>query len=175
MPGPFTIPPAAALLVLLMLLVGCSDAPQDQSMAADAAGAPTAMPDNAAQPQMVVHLSPACGCCTDWVEHMRADGFGVRVQYESDITTIRRLLGVPDQLASCHTAVIDGYLIEGHVPAADVRRLLDERPTGALGIAAPGMPFGSPGMEIGDRRDAYDVLLFDRERARVFTHHPGGS
>jgi hypothetical protein len=92
--------------------------------------------------------SPYCGCCAQWVEHLRANGFTVRVTDVEDLDPVARQHGVPDELRSCHTATVGGYVIEGHVPAADIRRLLDERPQ-ATGLAVPGMPIGSPGMEQG--------------------------
>ena len=112
-------------------------------------------------PELVVHKTPACGCCSAWVDHVRADGFTVRVIEVADTGPVALRHGVPDLLRSCHTAEIDGYAIEGHVPAAEIRRLLAERPD-AAGLAVPGMPLGSPGMEMGDRRENYDVILFDR-------------
>lgn len=107
-----------------------------------------------------VWKSPTCGCCKDWVAHMEAHGFRVTV-HETGNTAVRARLGLPIELGSCHTALVDGYLLEGHVPASDVQRLLAEKPT-ALGLAVPGMPVGSPGMDgpaYNGRRDPYDVLL----------------
>jgi len=109
--------------------------------------------------------SPYCGCCTHWVEYLRAEGFEVRVVEAEDVTPTARRLGVPEELRSCHTASIGGYAIEGHVPAEDIRRLLAERPA-AAGIAVPGMPIGSPGMEQGDRRQRYVTYLFTRDGTR---------
>ena len=115
--------------------------------------------------------SPYCGCCTQWVEHLRAAGFEVRVTDIEDVTPTARRLGVPDDLRSCHTASAGGYAIEGHVPAADIRRLLAERPD-AAGIAVPGMPIGSPGMEQGERRQRYATILFGRDGSRrLFVQH----
>lgn len=117
----------------------------------------------AAAPQRVqveVWKSPTCGCCKDWVVHMEANGFAVRV-HETGNTAVRARLGIQEALGSCHTALVGGYALEGHVPAQDVRRLLADKPR-ALGLAVPGMPIGSPGMDgpvYGGRRDAYDVLL----------------
>lgn len=113
-----------------------------------------------AQPTVEVWKSPTCGCCKDWVTHMESHGFTVRV-HDTGNTTMRQRLGLPQNLGSCHTALVGGYVVEGHVPAADVLRLLQEKPT-ALGLAVPGMPIGSPGMDgpaYGGRRDAFDVLL----------------
>lgn len=121
---------------------------------------------------LVVHHDPNCGCCGKWIEHMEQHGFAVEAILETDMKSIKRELGVPENLPSCHTATIDGYVIEGHVPASDVRKLLDERPD-ARGLSVPGMPLGSPGMEYGDRRHAYDVVLFDDSgNMSVFNHYP---
>ncbi|MEA3045300.1 MAG: hypothetical protein QOH47_3138 [Sphingomonadales bacterium] len=118
-----------------------------------------------------VAKSPTCGCCTAWVAHLRAAGFEVRVTDVADVTPTARRLGVPDHLRSCHTASVGGYAIEGHVPAADIRRLLAERPD-AAGLAVPGMPMGSPGMEHGAMRGSYATILFTRNgRQRVFAPH----
>jgi hypothetical protein len=125
----------------------------------------------AAATTIEVVKSPYCGCCTHWVEYLRAEGFEVRVVETLDVTPTARRLGVPDNLRSCHTASVEGYAIEGHVPAADIRRLLSERPN-AAGIAVPGMPLGSPGMEQGDRRQPYATILFTRDgRRSVFARH----
>ena len=107
-----------------------------------------------------VFKTPTCGCCSKWVEHLRANGFSPTVKDVPSTEEYRRKFGVPERLASCHTAVVRGYAIEGHVPAQDIHRLLKERSKGK-GLAVPGMPIGSPGMEQGDRRDPYSVLLFD--------------
>lgn len=119
---------------------------------------------------LVVYKSPTCGCCTAWVDHMKANGFTVEVHDTADVTPIKQEVGMSQQLHSCHTAFIGGYALEGHVPAADVQRLLRERPAVA-GLAVPGMPMGSPGME-GPVRQRYDVLTFDRGgRTTVFASH----
>lgn len=119
-----------------------------------------------------VYRSPTCGCCGAWVDHLKAAGFTVKVIEVDDTAKARRRFGLPEQFASCHTGVVDGYVVEGHVPAADIKRLLSSRPA-ALGLAVPGMPIGSPGMEHPGRSDAYDVLLIDRKgRESVFSHHP---
>ena len=110
---------------------------------------------------IVVYKSPTCGCCNAWISHLRANDFTVDAIDIPDTTPVAARHGVPDALRSCHTAEIDGYAIEGHVPAADIRRLLDERPE-AAGLAVPGMPLGSPGMEMGGQRENYDVILFTR-------------
>jgi len=107
---------------------------------------------------ITVYRSPTCGCCGAWVDHLRAAGFEVAVQMMDDVTPVATRLGVPERLRSCHTGEIAGYFVEGHVPASDVERLLRERPEGR-GIAVPGMPVGSPGMEMGNRRDSFQTLL----------------
>ncbi len=125
-----------------------------------------------ASPVVEVFKNPSCGCCGAWVEHLQAAGFKVQVNEVPDTAATRRQLGMPEKFGSCHTARVAGYLLEGHVPAQDVKRLLASRPQ-ALGLAVPGMPVGSPGMEDGGRRDAYQVLLIDRSgQARVFASYP---
>ncbi|HYQ72976.1 MAG TPA: DUF411 domain-containing protein [Gammaproteobacteria bacterium] len=109
---------------------------------------------------ITVYKSPTCGCCTKWVRHLQDNGFEVEAINRSDMSVVKSEAGVPRQLASCHTAVIGGYVIEGHVPAPDIKRLLEERPDVA-GLTVPGMPMGSPGME-GHRQDKYEVLTFTR-------------
>jgi hypothetical protein len=115
----------------------------------------------AALPPMLVYKTPSCGCCTAWVDHVRAAGFRAVVRDTVDVQPIKDRLGLPRALASCHTARVGGYLIEGHVPADVIQRLLRERPAVA-GIAVPGMPVGSPGME-GGRPQPYDVVSFDKQ------------
>lgn len=136
------------------------------------AGAFAARP---ALPALQVWKDPSCGCCNDWVALMRADGFQVQV-FDTGNTAVRRRLGLPAKYGSCHTALVGGYVIEGHVAADEIRRLLAEKPQ-AIGLAVPGMPVGSPGMDgpvYGERRDAYDVLLVQRDgSSRVFQHHAG--
>ncbi len=113
-------------------------------------------------PNVTVYKSATCGCCKNWAAHMQENGFGVDARDVPDLIAFKQQYGVKPQLASCHTAVVEGYVIEGHVPAEDVKRLLRERPD-AWGLAVAGMPVGSPGMEQGDRRDRYQVLLVDKQ------------
>ena len=118
-----------------------------------------------------VYKSPSCGCCGAWVDHLRSSGMAVIVQNMEDVSPIAAGAGVPDQARSCHTAIVDGYFVEGHVPAADIRKLLSERPK-ARGIAVPGMPIGSPGMEQGDARQPYDTLIIGLDgKSRIFASH----
>lgn len=129
------------------------------------------LPQQATAAGLVVYKSPTCGCCKGWVDHMRANGFDVEVQERDDVSPIKRKMGVPQQLQSCHTAKVEDYVIEGHVPAADVKRLLKEKPD-VVGLTAPGMPIGSPGMEMGPRKDPYDVLTFKKSgQTAVFASH----
>lgn len=122
-------------------------------------------------PTMTVYKSPTCGCCKAWVQRAEAAGFRVVAHDTADVAPIKRQYGVADALHSCHTAVVGGYVVEGHVPPEDVIRLLRERPAIA-GIAVPGMPVGSPGMEMGAQKDPYDVIAFTKEgRTSVYAKH----
>jgi hypothetical protein len=114
----------------------------------------------AAQTLVTVYKTPTCGCCKGWVAHLRENGFEVKAIDRDDLTSIKRQRGVPDALAACHTAIVDGYTIEGHVPADVIRKLLKERPP-VLGLVVPGMPAGSPGMESATP-EHYEVYTFDR-------------
>lgn len=126
---------------------------------------------NAAGPQVQVYKTPTCSCCSKWVQHLRGNGFQVSVQDVADTVVYRRKYGVPEALLSCHTAVVEGYSLEGHVPASDIQRLLRERPK-AKGLAVPGMPAGSPGME-STRSEAYAVMIFDdKGRSSVYQRYP---
>lgn len=130
------------------------------SARAEAAVPDVALP-TATLPEVTVWRSPSCGCCGDWIAHMRAAGFSVRDVVQPAMHQVKTRLGVPARYASCHTATVGQYLLEGHVPASDVKRLLAEAPEGR-GLLVPGMPIGSPGMEVpGRANDAYDVLLLD--------------
>jgi hypothetical protein len=108
-------------------------------------------------PLVEVWRAPSCGCCGQWVKHLQKNGFVTKVHTVEDAGPVRRAAGIPDQLGSCHTAKVNGYAIEGHVPASDIKRLLAEKPN-AIGLTAPGMPGGSPGMDIPNS-PPYDVLL----------------
>jgi hypothetical protein len=122
---------------------------------------------SAAISRVTVYKDPTCGCCGKWAEHLRSNGFDVTVQETKDLVGYRKKYGVPESLASCHTAVVEGYAIEGHVPAREVQRVLKERPK-AKGLAVPGMPLGSPGMDAA-KAQAYSVLLFDEAgRSQVY-------
>jgi hypothetical protein len=117
---------------------------------------------SAAKPQMTVYKSATCGCCSKWVEHMQANGFAVKAVDVDDLDKVKRDNGVPQSAASCHTGIVSGYVVEGHVPADAVLKMLKEKPAIA-GIAVPGMPMGSPGMEVpGGQKEAFDIVSFDK-------------
>jgi hypothetical protein len=141
-----------------------------------AAAFPAAVSAQGGKPRVEVWKDPNCGCCQDWVQHLQAQGFEVRVHATGNAQA-RTRLGVDARWGSCHTASVGGYAVEGHVPASDIHRLLRERPD-AIGLSVPGMPVGSPGMDApvyGGRKDAYDVLLLQRGgQARVFQSYPQG-
>lgn len=124
----------------------------------------------AEKPTVLVYKTPTCGCCTKWVEHLEANGFKVVTQHRDDLTAIRQQHKVPYQVTSCHTALVGSYVVEGHVPAADVKRLLAEKPK-IKGIGVPGMPIGSPGME-GPAPQKYNTLAFtETGKTSVFASH----
>lgn len=146
-----------------LALAGCgsSEKKQDQRAQASAgrSGSSTPAPQAAA---MTVYRDPSCGCCEAWAEIAKNAGYQVTLVDRPDMPAIKRQYGVPEALASCHTAIVGGYAIEGHVPLEDVARLLQERPSGIKGIAVAGMPRGSPGMETPDgSRDPFQVMAFD--------------
>ena len=121
---------------------------------------------------ITVWKTPDCGCCKEWIAHLQKNGFEVLAKDVPDTAPIRQRLGLPAKFGSCHTAQIGAYVLEGHVPAQEVRRLLREQPK-AVGLAVPGMPVGSPGMEVGSRQDPYDVLLVMADgSSRVYQSYP---
>lgn len=147
-----------AALVALALMTGA------------AAHGPSPIDALDAKPVITVYKDPNCGCCNNWVAHLVKHGFRVTEKNTGEMTEIKRGLGVPEVLESCHTGVVNGYVIEGHVPALDIKRLLKQKPK-VVGLAVPGMPVGSPGME-GSRVDRYDVLSFDKAgKTAVFARH----
>ena len=167
--------------VLLLLGAGACAPTADDSAPATSRNGPVAaasssQPAESAPPSdtltATVYKTPTCGCCRAWVDHLRAQGFRVETVDRDDLATAKAANGVPGELQSCHTATVGGYVVEGHVPAGDIRRLLAERPALA-GIAVPGMPVGSPGMEVpGTPAERYDVVSFDRAGVtRAFASH----
>lgn len=126
-----------------------------------------------ALPEMIVTRDPNCGCCGAWVAHVKAAGFPVEVVEAADLAPLKAKLGVPESLASCHTAEVGGYVVEGHVPADAIKRLITQRPP-ATGLAVAGMPIGSPGMEVpGTPPETYDIVLFAPGGQRVFARYRG--
>jgi hypothetical protein len=123
-------------------------------------------------PVMVVHKTPTCGCCSNWIEHVKAAGFQVEVHDHQNLTEIKRVNGVAPELQSCHTATVGGYVVEGHVPADQIIRLITEKPD-IKGIAVPGMPIGSPGMEQGGTVQPYNVVAFDGAGNAALYKHVG--
>ncbi|MEH2244387.1 DUF411 domain-containing protein [Nostoc sp.] len=119
-----------------------------------------------------VYHSPDCNCCGGWIDHLKAEGFQITDFRTPDIETVKQKYNVPDNLSSCHTAIVNGYVIEGHVPADDIKRLLQEKPN-VVGLSVPQMPVGTPGMEIGNRKDPFSVFSFDRNNSvAVFNKYP---
>jgi hypothetical protein len=162
------------VLTTVVLLVACARA---QTPPAPAAEAPASSANSAApsdRPLVIVHKNATCGCCALWVEHMQRAGFAVETHDVDNLHAIKEEAGIPPGMGSCHTARIGGYFIEGHVPAEDVRRLLEQKPK-ARGLTVPGMPAGSPGMEMPDGRvQPYEVLLVAEDgTTSVFARHGG--
>jgi hypothetical protein len=146
-----------------------------RAFAAGLAGAVLASPLRASEglPKVTVTKDPSCGCCSGWVDHLKQAGFPVEIVEDAEIGRVKARLGVPQALASCHTAEVGGYVIEGHVPAGSIRRLLAEKPQ-ATGLAVPGMPVGSPGMAVeGMEPDTYEVVLFGPQGQRTFARYRG--
>ena len=160
----------ATLLLATFALVATLAAATSESATVDLAATTAVVP----KVVMQVFKSPSCGCCKEWVAHARAAGFDAQVvdMTDDELQAKKARLGVGPRLHSCHTAVVNGYVVEGHVPAADIRRMLAEKPA-IVGLAAPGMPRGSPGMEMpGGTKDPYNVVAFEKNGAtRVFAKH----
>jgi hypothetical protein len=149
------------LLLPIMLLADTGDVQVEQ-------------PDSHDAMQVVMHKNPGCGCCEIWADHLRAHGFTVVSVPDPDILQFKADRAIPRPLMSCHTAVVDGYFVEGHVPATDILRLLKERPAHVSGIAVPGMPLGSPGMEHPRPQDFNTIALLSDGSAYVFEEHAAG-
>jgi len=160
----------AVLAVGIAVFAGRSDEEPTHATAASPAGT---APNGSALPVVDVYKDPTCGCCSKWVEHLQAAGFTVRATDTGDLADFKTKHNVPTRVRSCHTALVSGYVLEGHVPAADVQRLLKERPSNVAGLGVPGMPIGSPGMEVaGTKAQPYDVIAFAKDGStRVFAAH----
>ncbi len=123
-------------------------------------------------PSVTVYRSPDCSCCGGWIDHLKAQGFKISDFPTSEIDAIKEKYKVPDNLTSCHTAIVNGYVIEGHVPADDIKRLLQEKPN-VIGLSVPQMPVGTPGMETGNQKDPFTVFSFDHQKAvKEFNKYP---
>jgi hypothetical protein len=134
-------------------------------------GITTAFASDALVRDIVVYKNPECGCCTRWVKYLQDNNYNVTIEHTRDVLAVKKRLGVPEKLAACHTAVIDGYVVEGHITHRDIKRLLLFRPD-IRGIAVPGMPVGTPGMESGSTVQPYNVMSFDEQgNLGVFVEH----
>jgi hypothetical protein len=161
-----------SLVIAGCLLIGAcgNEAPQSADAPAPNEAAPAAS-STTALPLVTVHKTPTCGCCSKWVDHMKASGFQMNVIDLDNLNDIKTRVGIPPAMGSCHTAEVGGYFVEGHVPANDVLRLLKEKPD-AKGITVPRMPIGSPGMEVGDEKEPYDVILVKKDgTTEVYAKH----
>ncbi|MEH2449628.1 MAG: DUF411 domain-containing protein [Nostoc sp.] len=167
---PILVRAAVQVVVMICLTVGvlgilASAAPMSHAQAvfpSSVAGALNA----------TVYHSPDCNCCGGWIDHLKAQGFKITNFPTPDIETVKQKYNVPDNLSSCHTAIVNGYVIEGHVPADDIKRLLQEKPN-IVGLSVPQMPIGTPGMEMGNRKDPFYVLSFDhKDSVAVFHKYP---
>lgn len=122
---------------------------------------------------IVVYRSPTCTCCGKWLEHLKQNNFNVKDVVTDDVQAIKDKYGITREMASCHTAIVDGYVVEGHAPANDIKTLLKTKPK-VVGIAVPGMPSGTPGMEMGGKKEPYNVMSFDRENHyQIFNSYKG--
>ena len=156
-----------------LLLVGCSRAAEDATKNEIARGGTTPSASRAA---MIVHKDPNCGCCQSWAAIAERSGYAVQVVNQADMAAVKARLGVPEELASCHTTEVSGLVVEGHVPLEVIERTLRERQQGLRGIAVPGMPAGSPGMEVPNgTRQAYDVIAFFNDGRTSVVHTEAGA
>lgn len=155
-------------------VIGLSENPNSSATAQNVTKSAAPTTDIAAQAlNITVYRTPTCGCCKGWVEHIKENGFQVTdiVKPESEIQTIRQKYNLPSDLASCHTSEVAGYLVEGHIPVAEVKRLIAKKPDIA-GISVPGMPIGTPGMEMGDRQESFNVFAFRKDgQTEVFNSY----
>lgn len=158
---------AIGLALTSLILIGCASTQNVGPVASENIAEARAVLAS----DITVFRSPTCGCCGEWIEHIESAGFQVTDEITEDMTAVKQQYGVPENMASCHTAIVGSYIIEGHVPAEDVQRLLTEKPNVA-GIAVPGMPVGSPGMESGSQIDPYTVFSFTKSgETAAFAEH----
>jgi len=153
----------SAILFSALVLSGCQPQNNSTAVAAESSSSATVLQ---------VMKDPSCGCCEGWVQHVSERGFLAQISHPQDLNGEKLKLGIAPQFQSCHTAVSpEGYVFEGHIPANIVQRFLDEKPNDAIGLAVPGMPMGSPGMEIGDQFNPYDVIVMKSDgSAQVYAH-----
>ncbi|HSX83943.1 MAG TPA: DUF411 domain-containing protein [Cellvibrio sp.] len=149
-------------LFVLLFALGCRDE----------AATTTSASSSAAPITLDVYKSPTCGCCADWITHTEANGFSATIHHPEDLNAVKQRFGIAPKYQSCHTGVSsDGFVFEGHIPARLIKKFLAEKPTGAIGLAVPGMPIGSPGMEMGERVTPYDVLQLNKDGSTsVYSH-----
>lgn len=161
---------SAYFLLLSALLVSGCQGETGSNAVTDIEREPLATGSGSADLQ--VYKSPTCGCCGEWIEHVQHHGFTTAVHHPDDLDVVKREQGIEPGVQSCHTAVsTGGYVFEGHVPARDIERFLEQPPEGALGLAVPGMPLGSPGMEVGDRFTPYDIVLLKKDGSHEVYRH----
>lgn len=155
----------ALILAIFMVLVGLPASVHANPLTPQT-------PLNADSLQMTVYRSPYCGCCEGWIDHLKQQGFQINDIKTEEIEAIKQKYHVPDSLTSCHTGLINGYVIEGHVPGDDIQRFLKEKPN-TIGLTVPQMPVGTPGMEMGNKKDPFSVLAFNKKgEVEVFKHYP---
>lgn len=164
------------VLVFVLVLGACQDESVGEARTAQAKGeAPVNKESGAAKQASAdfqIYKSPTCGCCGEWVDHLEDKGFTTAVHHPDDLDGVKRERGIQPKYQSCHTAVSEqGYVFEGHIPARDIRAFLENPPQDAIGLAVPGMPVGSPGMEVGDRFTPYDVLLLKEDGSSELFRH----
>jgi hypothetical protein len=149
-----------SFLVVLLGLIACNGAESGNRS-----------PEVAESPMIEVFKSPSCQCCGKWVDHLEASGFSTKVTSTTDLNSIKEQYAIMPRYQSCHTGVAHGYVFEGHIPAAVIQQFLKEKPNNVIGLSVPGMPVGSPGMEVGERHDDYDVLLLKKDGStEVYKH-----
>jgi hypothetical protein len=149
-------------LFILLAVVGCNKEPSSTSTQTENVSSTSSAPNSAIV--LDVYKSPTCGCCADWITHTEANGFNSIVHHPENLDAVKQQLGIASKYQSCHTGVTsDGFIFEGHVPARLMKKFLKEKPRDAIGLAVPGMPIGSPGMEMDDRITPYDVLLLHKD------------